>query len=236
MYTYIYIYLYVCVYICIHIYKYVCVCVQSSCIVSANLRRVNPSFLFTLTCSQQWLDALRVEQLFTYFWDATTSIHITNSAWFTLCMIRTCTYSRLLYSQNQVNVNRIPFSFFPPRIQHVGWALLDGDKIAALAACFVQSQLDSLRLSPPLSFAAVQTAYANGGSTAYLRSLGVPVVSFMCIYIMYMCVYIYVQIQMYMHRQLDSLRLSPPLSFAAVQTAYANGYRQPTCARQASQW
>ena len=56
------------------------------------------------------------------------------------------------------------------------WRLLDGDKIAALAADFVREQLDALRLDKPLSFAAVQTAYANGASTANLKRTGVPVI------------------------------------------------------------
>eukprot|EP00962_Isochrysis_galbana_P039057 scaffold13976_cov108-Isochrysis_galbana.AAC.1 len=53
------------------------------------------------------------------------------------------------------------------------WALMDGDKIAALAAGFVQEQLAVV--GEALSFAAVQTAYANGAATAHLRAQGVPV-------------------------------------------------------------
>jgi hypothetical protein len=51
---------------------------------------------------------------------------------------------------------------------------MDGDKIAALAASFVQEQLAALESE--LSFAAVQTAYANGAATAHMRAHGVPVV------------------------------------------------------------
>lgn len=54
------------------------------------------------------------------------------------------------------------------------WRLLDGDKIAALYAAFVCDELSILKLSPALSMACVQTAYANGASGAYVRSLGVP--------------------------------------------------------------
>jgi phosphoacetylglucosamine mutase len=52
--------------------------------------------------------------------------------------------------------------------------LLDGDKIASLAALFVHEQLQKLPFS--LSLGVVQTAYANGGSTAFLeKELGLPV-------------------------------------------------------------
>ena len=53
------------------------------------------------------------------------------------------------------------------------WRLLDGDKIAALFASFACDELRTLNLQPPLSMAVVQTAYANGASGAYIRSLGV---------------------------------------------------------------
>ena len=36
-------------------------------------------------------------------------------------------------------------------------------------------QLNAAKLSPPLSLACVQTAYANGASGGYIRSLGVEV-------------------------------------------------------------
>jgi phosphomannomutase len=55
-----------------------------------------------------------------------------------------------------------------------GWSLMDGDKIAALAAGFVKEQLAIV--NGGLSFAAVQTAYANGAATAHMRAEGVPVV------------------------------------------------------------
>ena len=54
------------------------------------------------------------------------------------------------------------------------WRLLDGDKIAALFASFLCVELTALALVPALSMAVVQTAYANGASGAYIRSLGVP--------------------------------------------------------------
>ena len=52
------------------------------------------------------------------------------------------------------------------------WRLLDGDKIAALFATFLDEELRCLDLSQPLSMAVVQTAYANGASSQYIRSLG----------------------------------------------------------------
>lgn len=71
------------------------------------------------------------------------------------------------------------------------WHLLDGDKIAALAATFIADQLSALGwpIVPPahdgsgaaagpsgVSVGVVQTAYANGASTAYIRDkLRLPV-------------------------------------------------------------
>ena len=54
--------------------------------------------------------------------------------------------------------------------------LLDGDKIAVLFTGFIKAQLDAAGLSGAVSVGCVQTAYANGASTQYLREmLGVPV-------------------------------------------------------------
>jgi phosphoacetylglucosamine mutase len=56
--------------------------------------------------------------------------------------------------------------------------LLDGDRIATLAASFLSDLARSCGLDPSrLAVGVVQTAYANGASTAYLRdSLRLPVV------------------------------------------------------------
>ena len=51
------------------------------------------------------------------------------------------------------------------------WRLLDGDKIAALCVSWVSELLGDLKLATPLTMAAVQTAYANGAATAYMRAL-----------------------------------------------------------------
>ncbi|GBF88939.1 phosphoacetylglucosamine mutase [Raphidocelis subcapitata] len=59
------------------------------------------------------------------------------------------------------------------------FVLLDGDKIATLAAVFLRRLLASLPpalVSPPLRIGVVQTAYANGASTDYItRELGLEV-------------------------------------------------------------
>lgn len=54
--------------------------------------------------------------------------------------------------------------------------LLDGDKIAALAADFINSLLQSIPpLASSIQLGVVQTAYANGNSTAYFKQKGIPV-------------------------------------------------------------
>lgn len=56
------------------------------------------------------------------------------------------------------------------------WILLDGDRIACLVATLLLLEVKEAGLEGNLSLGIVQTAYANGASTAYLRSLGIPVV------------------------------------------------------------
>ncbi|RYH17484.1 hypothetical protein EON65_28480 [archaeon] len=56
------------------------------------------------------------------------------------------------------------------------WILLDGDRIASLVATFLLQEVKEAGLAEHLSVGIVQTAYANGASTAYLRSLGISVV------------------------------------------------------------
>jgi len=50
--------------------------------------------------------------------------------------------------------------------------MLDGDKISCLYGMFVQKMLTEADVQ--LSLGVVQTAYANGSSTSYLKSLGIP--------------------------------------------------------------
>ena len=64
----------------------------------------------------------------------------------------------------------------------VSWSLADGDKIACLLALILKEELQiagfgSSSLSETtLTIGVVQTAYANGSSTHFLRSKGIPVV------------------------------------------------------------
>ena len=51
------------------------------------------------------------------------------------------------------------------------WELLDGDKIACLIATYIQKKLKDLPEPAEYKFGCVQTAYANGASTAYLRKV-----------------------------------------------------------------
>ncbi|KAJ9097221.1 hypothetical protein QFC21_004890 [Naganishia friedmannii] len=53
--------------------------------------------------------------------------------------------------------------------------LLDGDKIATLAAGFIGDLVKQAGLSDTLKIGVVQTAYANGSSTQYLQHNGLPV-------------------------------------------------------------
>lgn len=53
--------------------------------------------------------------------------------------------------------------------------LVDGDKILSLFAIFIQEQL-SLLEELPARLGVIQTAYANGAATGYLRDLGLEVI------------------------------------------------------------
>ncbi|RDL42306.1 putative phosphoacetylglucosamine mutase [Venustampulla echinocandica] len=58
-----------------------------------------------------------------------------------------------------------------------GFRLLDGDRIATLAASFIGDLAREAGLSQDLKIGVVQTAYANGASTKYIeKTLGLPVV------------------------------------------------------------
>ena len=76
------------------------------------------------------------------------------------------------------DADRIVFHYFDTQGE---WHLCDGDKIAALFTQFVQERLEKIApfdtMKPALKVAVVQTAYANGASTAYMKeTLGVEVV------------------------------------------------------------
>jgi phosphoacetylglucosamine mutase len=67
------------------------------------------------------------------------------------------------------DADRIVFHYYT---QQGAWKLLDGDKIAALCASFVRDELAVLGGLEGLTTAVVQTAYANGAASSYMRSLG----------------------------------------------------------------
>lgn len=72
------------------------------------------------------------------------------------------------------DADRIIYYFNDP--EH-GFRLLDGDKIATLAASFIGDLTREAGLSEELKIGVVQTAYANGASTKYVeKNLGLPVV------------------------------------------------------------
>lgn len=60
------------------------------------------------------------------------------------------------------------------------WALLDGDKISTLFALLLSQELNASGLLSDeryhFKFGVVQTAYANGSSTYFLRERGIPIV------------------------------------------------------------
>jgi phosphoacetylglucosamine mutase len=55
------------------------------------------------------------------------------------------------------------------------WHLADGDKIACLLASLLKEEMEVTGLLPSITMGVVQTAYANGSSTHYLRSKDIPV-------------------------------------------------------------
>ncbi|KAF4674202.1 Phosphoglucomutase-3 [Perkinsus chesapeaki] len=67
------------------------------------------------------------------------------------------------------DADRLVYSFWDVDMK---WHLLDGDKIAALLAEFIQTQLNQagLKDDDDCQFAAVQTAYANGNSGRFIRN------------------------------------------------------------------
>lgn len=56
------------------------------------------------------------------------------------------------------------------------WILLDGDKIAALFSLFISQELEASGLCNEFSLGVVQTAYANGASTIFLKSKNIAVI------------------------------------------------------------
>jgi phosphoacetylglucosamine mutase len=56
------------------------------------------------------------------------------------------------------------------------WSLIDGDKISCLLSIVLYNELKAANLLERFTYGVVQTAYANGASTNYLREQGVPIV------------------------------------------------------------
>jgi phosphoacetylglucosamine mutase len=78
------------------------------------------------------------------------------------------------------DADRIVFqSFLPdPSTGENSWVLFDGDKIASLVSAFLIEEMRAAGLtegSNPCVMGVVQTAYANGASTAFLRSRGIDI-------------------------------------------------------------
>lgn len=68
--------------------------------------------------------------------------------------------------------DRIVFHFYASDGK---WVLLDGDRIACLFSSFIHRSLVEAGIADKVNMGIVQTAYANGSSSYYLRSFGVPV-------------------------------------------------------------
>jgi phosphoacetylglucosamine mutase len=67
------------------------------------------------------------------------------------------------------DADRLVYSYTHPK---KGWRLLDGDKIATLFALFLNTELKNSSLKDAsLSIGLVQTAYANGASTHFVRNV-----------------------------------------------------------------
>ncbi|WBW71708.1 N-acetylglucosamine-phosphate mutase [Schizosaccharomyces osmophilus] len=73
-----------------------------------------------------------------------------------------------LYASVDGDADRIIFYFTEKEKK---FHLLDGDRISILLVSFLKILVQKSRL--PLSIGVIQTAYANGSSTAYLKNLGV---------------------------------------------------------------
>lgn len=78
------------------------------------------------------------------------------------------------YASLDGDADRIVFYYAD---SHNTFKLLDGDKIAQLAAMYIKDLVKGAGLDEDFSLGVVQTAYANGSSTAYLKkTLQLPVV------------------------------------------------------------
>ena len=76
------------------------------------------------------------------------------------------------------DADRIVFQSFIPMPSGPQWVLFDGDKIASLVSAFLIEEMRAAGLcegSAPCVMGVVQTAYANGASTAFLRARGIDI-------------------------------------------------------------
>ena len=80
------------------------------------------------------------------------------------------------------DADRIVFHMYHEKEGGSKWVLLDGDKIACIMAQFLMRELSEAGIFDPsgnlengFTLGVVQTAYANGASTAFLRARGIPV-------------------------------------------------------------
>jgi phosphoacetylglucosamine mutase len=60
--------------------------------------------------------------------------------------------------------------------ENKGFRLLDGDKIAVMVAMFLKDLIVKAKLGGEIKVGVVQTAYANGSSTKYMKSVSCPAV------------------------------------------------------------
>jgi phosphoacetylglucosamine mutase len=94
------------------------------------------------------------------------------------CGINPETDANKLMCSYDGDADRIVFHCFRPQ-ESPPWSLLDGDKIAALVSTFIVEELRAADLlttsDDSIKMGVVQTAYANGASTAFLRAQGIEV-------------------------------------------------------------
>jgi phosphoacetylglucosamine mutase len=78
------------------------------------------------------------------------------------------------------DADRVVFYYLSPGTEGK-FRLLDGDKIATLAAGFIGDLVKQAGLGDRLKIGVVQTAYANGNSTAYLKkAVSIPLTVAWC--------------------------------------------------------
>mmetsp|Transcript_8608 Transcript_8608/g.14591 ORF Transcript_8608/g.14591 Transcript_8608/m.14591 type:complete len:677 (+) Transcript_8608:68-2098(+) len=74
------------------------------------------------------------------------------------------------------DADRIVFHSFLSGSPSPQWVLFDGDKIAALVSAFLIEEVQHAGLDKDFRMGVVQTAYANGGATSFLRARNIEIV------------------------------------------------------------